>query len=121
MKLNDAIYNKVCDPLNVIFSLLMHLQAKDRINEKRTFFGRQATQIVTKFFEGERFTSRASIAEYASWAMRTDGPAIWEEPTPIDCPYPANSTLYTVRIITPSTLPSLSIFRNRRTYFNQAL
>jgi hypothetical protein len=77
--------------------MYIHTQAKDRINEKRTFFGRQAIKIVSAFFNTTNFAdNRAWVAEYALWATRPNGPGIWEIPTPIDCLYPEKSSGYIV-------------------------
>ncbi|KAH9987755.1 hypothetical protein BJV74DRAFT_796436 [Russula compacta] len=79
VKLNDKIY----------------AMAKDRINEKRTFFGRQAIKVITAFFEGDRFkNNRAAIMEFAAWATRGDGPAQYGMPTLVDCLFPPESRNY---------------------------
>ncbi|KAH9958407.1 hypothetical protein BJV74DRAFT_789290 [Russula compacta] len=62
------------------------VSAKDRLYKKRSFFSRTAIKIVTKFFRGEKYANKPKeIAEYAEWATRGDGPAIYGIPTPIHC------------------------------------
>jgi hypothetical protein len=59
---------------------------KDRLNEKRSFFGRQGIKIIADFFKDEPYSNKPKeIAKYARWATRGDGPAIFSIPTPISC------------------------------------
>ncbi|KAH9984631.1 hypothetical protein BJV74DRAFT_776087 [Russula compacta] len=70
-------------------------RAKDRLNEKRTYFGREAIKIVTSFFNTEKYAGRRSaIAEYANWATHSDGPGVFGSPTPIDCTVPIDHPDY---------------------------
>ncbi|KIM80299.1 hypothetical protein PILCRDRAFT_49899, partial [Piloderma croceum F 1598] len=79
VKLNDRIFS----------------MARDRINEKRTYFGRQSIKIVTAFFATEPYANKPKvIAKYAKWATRKDGPGVWRVPTPIDCVVPSESPDY---------------------------
>ena len=72
---------------------------KDQINEKCSFFGSQAIKNITDFFKGDQFQNDPTkIAKYAMWALRTDGPAVWEIPTPIDCLFPNMLSCYIVHI-----------------------
>ncbi|KDQ63883.1 hypothetical protein JAAARDRAFT_187284 [Jaapia argillacea MUCL 33604] len=60
--------------------------AIDRINEKRSFIGRRALEIVAEYFSNSPYAHDASeIAKYAQWASRPNGPGIFKDPTPIDC------------------------------------
>lgn len=61
-------------------------QAIDRLNEKRGWFGSEALKNVIKFFEQKEYANNpATIAKYARWAIRGDGPALYSNPTPEDC------------------------------------
>ncbi|KAH9959509.1 hypothetical protein BGW80DRAFT_1256435 [Lactifluus volemus] len=79
VQLNDKIYN----------------MAKNRINDKRAYFGRQAIKVVATHFNSPEFAgNHVAIAKYASWATRHNGPGIWKVPTPVDCTYPEDSIYY---------------------------
>jgi hypothetical protein len=102
-------------------------QAKSHINDKRTFFGRHAIKIVTAFFDSTDFADNCfglTISDYAQWAARSNGPGIWEIPTPIDCLYPVNSPRYIVHpkfhLYSPFRRSHDSLCsRNPRISFNQ--
>jgi hypothetical protein len=74
-----------------------------RLNEKRTYFGCEAIRVVRRYFDAEKYKNHPGlIARYAQWAVRKDGPAIFETPTPIDCVVDKKSPGYIVslRVIT---------------------
>jgi hypothetical protein len=74
-------------------------QAVSRLNEKRTYFGREALQIVQKHFAAKEYKGRPKeIKKYALWAMRENGPGLWEVPTPIDSTV-ASDANYTVSLL----------------------
>ena len=69
------------------------------MNDRRTYFGRQALKIMTQFFETEPYKDNPkAIAKYARWAIKADGPAIWETPTPINCTVPPTHPDYIVSL-----------------------
>ena len=73
-------------------------QAKDRLNEKRTYFGREALKIVSSFFGTEKYAGHPDkIATYAAWATKSNGPSIWGIPTPIGCVVSEDHPAYVVR------------------------
>ena len=83
--------------------LLTLSQSRDRLNEKRTYFGRKASKLVKAFFNGDKYASnRRAISKYARWATRGDGPSIYGKPTPIDC---VTGPDYIVRYFIPLTAP----------------
>jgi hypothetical protein len=59
------------------------LQAKDRLNDKRSYFGRRSDTVVDAKFHEEDFIGNAKkIAKYAKYTLRDDGPGIWGTPAP---------------------------------------
>ena len=87
VRVNDRIFTLVSLlPLYLVSSDQRVFQAKDRLNKKRTYFGRQGLKIVTEFFQGEAYANKPTeIAKYAKWAVRGNGPALFGKPTPINC------------------------------------
>jgi hypothetical protein len=101
--LNDRIYSMVIVAFRITiyhsYITCVHLQTKGRINERRTYFGRQAIKIVETFLRSRDFADNyghISVAEYALWATRPNGPGIWEIPTPINCTVKETSPHYIV-------------------------
>jgi hypothetical protein len=81
-------------------SLLMCYQARDRLYEKRAYFGREAIKIVSIFFQADKYAgSRKAISTYAQWAGQSDGPGVWGKPTPIDCTVPEDDSDYIVCVV----------------------
>ncbi|KII88932.1 hypothetical protein PLICRDRAFT_159882 [Plicaturopsis crispa FD-325 SS-3] len=61
-------------------------QAVARTSEKRSLIGSRAIEVVSAHFERPEYANNPkAIAEYAQYATREDGPAIYRTPTPIDC------------------------------------
>ncbi|KAF8200519.1 hypothetical protein K438DRAFT_1819271 [Mycena galopus ATCC 62051] len=59
------------------------LKAKDRLNEKRSFFGKRGVVVVDALFQSKEFVGDTKkIARYARWALRDDGVGIWGTPAP---------------------------------------
>ncbi|EIW84721.1 hypothetical protein CONPUDRAFT_69744 [Coniophora puteana RWD-64-598 SS2] len=57
----------------------------DRMYEKRSEIGRLALEYVDTFYTAPSFVNNpAAIREHVAWALHQDGPAFWEEPTPMD-------------------------------------
>jgi hypothetical protein len=82
------------------------MQAKGRLNEKRSFFGREAVKIITEFFNGAGYANKPkAIAKYARWAVRGDGPGLFSEPTPIECVVPKGTNGYIVCFLRLSNVP----------------
>ncbi|KII86161.1 hypothetical protein PLICRDRAFT_143741 [Plicaturopsis crispa FD-325 SS-3] len=64
----------------------IYLTAKDRVNDKRCWFGRRAIAILEKLFKTAEYNGKPSkIAAYAQYATRGDGPAIYGIPAPFHC------------------------------------
>lgn len=62
----------------------VHFEARDRLNDKRSWIGRQAVKIVKELFNSPDYVDNpTAIAEYAQYATRVDGPALFGKPTPI--------------------------------------
>ena len=40
-----------------------------------------------------------AIARYAKWALKSDGPMVWQTPTPIECTVKSNDPQYIVRVL----------------------
>ncbi|KAL0945347.1 hypothetical protein HGRIS_000845 [Hohenbuehelia grisea] len=59
-------------------------RAYDRLCEKRGHFASTALGIVKKFFKDTMSNDEDRVAVYAQWALRTDGPAMYKTPTPMD-------------------------------------
>ncbi|KAL0960215.1 hypothetical protein HGRIS_011849 [Hohenbuehelia grisea] len=59
-------------------------RAYDRLCEKRGHFASTALGIVKKFFKDTMSNNEDRVAVYAQWALRTDGPAMYKTPTPMD-------------------------------------
>ena len=73
------------------------LQAVDRLNEKRSWFGSTALETIDKFFNGAEFVNKPeAIKTYALWATRGDGPALYAMPTPINVTVPMQDHTYIV-------------------------
>lgn len=64
------------------FKAYIH-QAYDRLNDKRSAFGKHALRIVKEFFEASGM-SREQIQSYSLWAARAAGPGICRDPIPQD-------------------------------------
>ncbi|KAJ7446242.1 hypothetical protein B0H11DRAFT_2421105 [Mycena galericulata] len=61
----------------------VYLKAKDRINDRRSFFGKRGLAVVDAFFQQKEFVGNTKmIARYAKYALRDDGPCIWGTPAP---------------------------------------
>jgi hypothetical protein len=89
-----------------LFSIINYIlicsefQVNSRLYAKRSLIGSRAVQVVEEFFKAERFAKDPSrIAQYAQWALRHNGPALWRVPTPQDCNYDPKSDHYIVRYI----------------------
>jgi hypothetical protein len=82
------------------FNWETYLQSRDRLNEKRTFFGHKAIKLVSDFFKGETYLNKPkAIAKYAAWAVRGNGPALFGKPTPLSCTVPRGSEGYIVSLL----------------------
>ncbi|KAJ6558979.1 hypothetical protein B0H10DRAFT_1967134 [Mycena sp. CBHHK59/15] len=58
-------------------------QAKDRINDKCSYFGCRAITTVDTFFQGEKYIGKPEkIAVYTQRALRDDGPGLWRKGAP---------------------------------------
>jgi hypothetical protein len=83
--------------LIVLKGLMPPLQAVDRLNEKRSWFGSNALETIDKFFNGAEFINKPeAIKTYALWATRGDGPALYATPTPIHVTVPTQDLTYIV-------------------------
>jgi hypothetical protein len=57
---------------------------------------------VDDFFNRPNFSGNAKkISEYARWAIRCDGPAVWKTPTPMRIDFSPGTNGYVVRILVP--------------------
>ena len=84
-----------CNP----FLFFLNFQVNSRLYSKRSFFGSRAIQVVEHFFKGNEFIDKPSrIAQYAKWAVRNNGPALWRVPTPENCRHGPESDQYIVRL-----------------------
>lgn len=73
------------------------LQAVDRLNEKRSWFGSIALETIDKFFNQAEFKNKPeAIKTYALWATRGDGPGLYATPTPIHVTVLAQDPAYIV-------------------------
>jgi hypothetical protein len=57
-------------------------QVNSRLYAKRSSIGSRAVQVVEDFFKGGKFDAPSDIMQYAKWAVRGGGPALWRVPTP---------------------------------------
>ncbi|KAH9177894.1 hypothetical protein EDB89DRAFT_1901994 [Lactarius sanguifluus] len=61
----------------------LYLSAYDRLVEKRSDFGARALKIVEQVFRQAEYLDNArAVSQYARWAMKGDGPALWRVPSP---------------------------------------
>ncbi|KAJ7080031.1 hypothetical protein B0H15DRAFT_804274 [Mycena belliarum] len=61
----------------------VYQKTKDRINDKRSYFGRRAQAVIDIYMQGEEFLGKPKkVARYAKYALRDDGPSIWGIPAP---------------------------------------
>ncbi|KAH9161474.1 hypothetical protein EDB89DRAFT_2157637 [Lactarius sanguifluus] len=61
----------------------LYLSAYDRLVEKRSDFGARALKIVEQVFRQAEYLDNAHVvSQYARWAMKGDGPALWRVPSP---------------------------------------
>ncbi|KAH9011665.1 hypothetical protein EDB84DRAFT_1647130 [Lactarius hengduanensis] len=61
----------------------LYVNAYDRLVEKRSEFGVRALQVVDKLFKQVEYTNNVrAVSEYAIWATKRDGPALWGVPSP---------------------------------------
>ncbi|KAK6988607.1 hypothetical protein R3P38DRAFT_3228568 [Favolaschia claudopus] len=61
----------------------VYIKAKDRLNDKRSYFGRRAIAVVDTLFRTEEYVGKSrQIAKFAKDALRDDGPGIWGVPAP---------------------------------------
>ncbi|KAJ6609184.1 hypothetical protein B0H10DRAFT_1668019, partial [Mycena sp. CBHHK59/15] len=65
------------------YKVTLGCPAKDRLNDKHSFFGRRGeTVVAAKFLTEEFIGNPKKIGKYAKYALRDDGPGIWGTPTP---------------------------------------
>ncbi|KAH9172394.1 hypothetical protein EDB89DRAFT_1906249 [Lactarius sanguifluus] len=58
-------------------------EAYDRLVEKRSDFGARALKIVEQVFRQAEYLDNArAVSQYARWATKGDGPALWRVPSP---------------------------------------
>ncbi|KAJ7473659.1 hypothetical protein B0H11DRAFT_2236488 [Mycena galericulata] len=80
------VFNVVYPGYKLTISSQVFTKARDRVYDRRTWFGGQATEIVFSFFQEDQFTDakdpHVAIAAYANYALRPDGPMLWKEPAP---------------------------------------
>ena len=82
----------------LIFS---NFQVNSRLYSKRSYFGSRAVQVVEQFFKGDEFVNKPTrIAQYANWAVKNNGLALWRVPTPENCRHGPQSSKYIVRLAT---------------------
>jgi len=68
-----------------------------RINEWHSAFGSVALTIVTDFFKHKDYVGNTdAIAAYAAWALQSNGPGLFEKPTPQGCIEDENDADYQV-------------------------
>ncbi|KAH9962102.1 hypothetical protein BJV74DRAFT_722511, partial [Russula compacta] len=62
------------------------IYSMDRLNNRRTLIGSHAIKIVDDHFAQAQYVNKPkAIAKYAKWAIRQDGPMVWQTPTPEHC------------------------------------
>jgi hypothetical protein len=58
-------------------------KAKDRLNDKHSYFGRRGNTVPDTFFVTQDYIGNPKkIAKYAKYALRDDGPSVWDIPPP---------------------------------------
>lgn len=102
------------------------LQATDRLNEKRAWFGSEAFRLVDRFFQEKDYVNNPSkISQYAQWATRGDGPALYSTPTPMACTVSDSDPKYIVSrsstTFSANGLGHSPTCRNLMVYSNQNL
>lgn len=101
-------------------------QATDRLNEKQAWFGSEAFRLVDNFFqEKDHINNPSKISQYAQWATRGDGPALYLTPTPMACTVSDSDPTYVVSL-SSTTLHANGLghsptCRNLMVYSNQSL
>jgi hypothetical protein len=72
--------------------MLVRPQAINRVNEKRSLFGSKTMKVIDSFFSHPDYNGNTTkISEYATWAIRDNGPAVWGTPTPMNIKGPPGS------------------------------
>lgn len=62
------------------------MQAYDRIKSRKSKIASSVLAEIQKFFDKTVFRDKPEkIREYVRWALRPDGPAYYETPTPQEC------------------------------------
>ncbi|KAJ7102681.1 hypothetical protein C8R43DRAFT_1141157 [Mycena crocata] len=75
-------FNRVYPGSN--YKITLGCPGKDQINDKRSWHGKRAMLMVDTFFATAEFAGNPKkIAPYARFALRHDGPSIWEVPAPM--------------------------------------
>jgi len=70
------------------------------VNEKRSLFGSKTMKVVDDFFTHPDYKGHAKkISEYAAWATRDNGPAVWGTPTPMRIKGPPGSKDFVVCLL----------------------
>ncbi|KAJ7458785.1 hypothetical protein B0H11DRAFT_1924588 [Mycena galericulata] len=74
------------NPYQLTLSSQVFTKARDRVYDRRTWFGNQAAELIFALFQGRDFVEAedpvAAIAAYAAYALRPDGPMLWKIPGP---------------------------------------
>ncbi|KAJ6475940.1 hypothetical protein C8R47DRAFT_1141820 [Mycena vitilis] len=81
----QEVWNRVYHASGYLITLgcPVFIKTKDRINDKRSYFGKRPQSNVDALFAGPDFIGNPKkIAKYAKWALRDDGPGIWGTPSP---------------------------------------
>ena len=72
-------------------------KAYDRMKTRKSKLAIQILTLVKAFFDGAEFRNRPErIREYVVWALRTGGPAYYENPVPISCKLRTDDPSYPV-------------------------
>jgi len=90
----------------------MTSQAYKWLNSRKSKLATDVLQAIKKFFDKPEFLKQsAKIREYVRWALRGDGPAHYQIPTPQSCSVPHDDTgyivsgrFYTVCLVLPCLL-----------------
>ncbi|KAH9960529.1 hypothetical protein BJV74DRAFT_984234 [Russula compacta] len=80
------------------------IYSMDCLNDRRTLIGSHAIKIVDDHFAQAQYVNKLkAITKYAKWAIRQDGPMVWQTPTPEHC---------TVEITSPDYIKPVNIFES---------
>lgn len=76
---------------------MMIPQAYNRIKTRKSKLASDVLAVIQKFFDETAFRDKPEkIRQYVRWALKPDGPAYYESPTPQECKADRTHTDYIV-------------------------